>query len=121
MHNLRLEYSATLVLQPIMKLFYLLSAIFLAVDAHVSKLYPAVATRRDNLVEKKRLHAGSIVMASAPAKAPVAVLNGFDLCLCGAFATVVGDFIMHPVDTIKVFQQASKTSVSIVGAIRAIW
>jgi hypothetical protein len=32
-------------------------------------------------------------------------LNAFDLCLCGAFATAFGDFVMHPVDTIKVSQQ----------------
>ena len=33
-------------------------------------------------------------------------LNAFELCLCGAFATAFGDFIMHPLDTIKVMQQA---------------
>ena len=36
---------------------------------------------------------------------PEITLNAFDLCLCGAFATAFGDFVMHPVDTIKVSQQ----------------
>jgi len=47
-------------------------------------------------------------------------LNGLDLCLCGAFATVIGDFVMHPVDTIKVTQQASSTSISILQAVAKI-
>jgi hypothetical protein len=33
-------------------------------------------------------------------------LNAFELCLCGAFATAFGDIVMHPLDTIKVLQQA---------------
>lgn len=33
-------------------------------------------------------------------------LNAFELCICGAIATAVGDFVMHPIDTIKVMQQA---------------
>jgi len=52
---------------------------------------------------------------------PKATLNILDLLLCGAFATVVGDFAMHPVDTIKVFQQASVTKVGIIAAARAIF
>lgn len=34
-------------------------------------------------------------------------LNAIDLCLCGAFATALGDFIMHPIDTIKITQQTA--------------
>ena len=36
-------------------------------------------------------------------------LNAFDLAICGAFATAVGDFIMHPIDTIKITQQTAST------------
>jgi len=36
-------------------------------------------------------------------------LNAFELCLCGAFATAFGDFCVHPIDTIKVTQQAAGT------------
>ena len=43
---------------------------------------------------------------------PEVTLNAFDLCLCGAFATAFGDFVMHPVDTIKVSQQVSLLSNS---------
>jgi len=39
-------------------------------------------------------------------------LNAFDLCICGALATAFGDFVMHPVDTIKVLQQTSTTAKS---------
>ena len=34
-------------------------------------------------------------------------LTALQLCFCGALATVFGDFIMHPIDTIKIVQQAS--------------
>lgn len=34
-------------------------------------------------------------------------LNPVELCLCGAFATAFGDFVMHPVDTIKITQQTA--------------
>ena len=44
------------------------------------------------------------VASSSTADAEI-TLNAFDLCLCGAFATAFGDFVMHPVDTIKVSQQ----------------
>lgn len=45
----------------------------------------------------------------AVAAEPEVTLNAFDLCLCGAFATAFGDFVMHPVDTIKVSQQVTNT------------
>jgi hypothetical protein len=48
-------------------------------------------------------------------------LNGIELCLCGAMATVVGDFVMHPVDTIKVFQQASPVKISLLEAVNSLW
>ena len=34
-------------------------------------------------------------------------LSPLQLCFCGALATIFGDFIMHPIDTIKIVQQAS--------------
>jgi hypothetical protein len=36
-------------------------------------------------------------------------LNAIDLCLCGAVATAFGDFVMHPIDTIKITQQTAGT------------
>ena len=48
-------------------------------------------------------------------------LNAFDLCLCGAFATAIGDFSMHPVDTIKILQQTSKTALTVLEAARQIF
>ena len=43
---------------------------------------------------------------------PEITLNAFDLCLCGAFATAFGDFVMHPVDTIKVSQQVTRSNIT---------
>lgn len=34
-------------------------------------------------------------------------LNALELCLCGAIATIIGDFVMHPIDTIKITQQTA--------------
>mmetsp|Transcript_106896 Transcript_106896/g.300563 ORF Transcript_106896/g.300563 Transcript_106896/m.300563 type:complete len:342 (+) Transcript_106896:1-1026(+) len=48
-------------------------------------------------------------------------LNPFQICLCGALATIVGDFAMHPIDTIKVTQQAASTALTFIGAIKQIF
>lgn len=34
-------------------------------------------------------------------------LNAFELCVCGALATALGDLAMHPIDTIKITQQTA--------------
>ncbi len=39
-------------------------------------------------------------------------LSSFELCICGALSTAVGDLLMHPMDTIKVEQQASSKTAS---------
>lgn len=71
---------------------------------------------------KHAANKASAVSVSAAASADSSKsLNGLELCLAGAFATVFGDFIMHPVDTIKVFQQASAANIGIIQAVRAIW
>lgn len=43
-------------------------------------------------------------------EAPDVSLNAFDLCICGSFATALGDFLMHPLDTIKIVQQSGKST-----------
>mmetsp|Transcript_10984 Transcript_10984/g.17905 ORF Transcript_10984/g.17905 Transcript_10984/m.17905 type:complete len:355 (+) Transcript_10984:72-1136(+) len=48
-------------------------------------------------------------------------LNAFELCLCGAFATLVGDFVMHPIDTIKVTQQTAVATLGFFAAIKQIF
>ena len=53
-------------------------------------------------VDRRRKTSSTKIVAAAE---PEITLNAFDLCLCGAFATAFGDFVMHPVDTIKVSQQ----------------
>ena len=43
-------------------------------------------------------------------------LGPLELCICGALATMAGDFAMHPIDTIKIIQQSSETALSFLGA-----
>ena len=70
---------------------------------------------RSKLVEKDSVSALDevVLTAAATKKTQEVTLNAFDLCLCGAFATAFGDFVMHPVDTIKVTQQAATLAVDI--------
>lgn len=71
-------------------------------------------TRNRNMPRRKDFKVKPATFIETIAKTPVetvstaepeVTLNAFDLCLCGAFATAFGDFVMHPVDTIKVSQQ----------------
>eukprot|EP01038_Epipyxis_sp_PR26KG_P012194 gene12194-16337_t len=48
-------------------------------------------------------------------------LNALELCLCGAFSTMFGDFVMHPIDTIKITQQASATAIGFLKASKQIF
>ena len=60
------------------------------------------------------------VIVAVSKKGEQARLNAFDLCLCGAFATAFGDFVMHPVDTIKVMQQTATTTMSMLACAKQI-
>lgn len=59
--------------------------------------------------------AGTAAVAKSPS------LNAFDLFLCGLFATAMGDFIMHPVDTIKVTQQGAAVASGILKTAQTIF
>ena len=48
-------------------------------------------------------------------------LTLWELCLCGAFASAFGDFVMHPIDTIKVFQQTANPSIGLITAAMSIF
>lgn len=48
-------------------------------------------------------------------------LNALELCLCGAVSTMIGDFVMHPVDTIKIVQQTSSSALSFLSAASQIF
>ena len=48
-------------------------------------------------------------------------LNALELCLCGAVSTMIGDFVMHPVDTIKIVQQTSTKALSFLAAASQIF
>ena len=62
-------------------------------------------SHRRNLRAESTIVARTEVPTIVASSEPEITLNAFDLCLCGAFATAFGDFVMHPVDTIKVSQQ----------------
>ena len=59
--------------------------------------------------------------SSSPGPAETVALNAVDLFLCGLFATALGDFIMHPIDTIKVTQQGAKAASGIFKTARTIF
>lgn len=61
------------------------------------------------------------VLAASAAKKKEVSLNPFDLCLCGSFATALGDFLMHPIDTIKIVQQSGKNTGGIFQVARQIF
>jgi solute carrier family 25 S-adenosylmethionine transporter 26 len=58
------------------------------------------------LREEKSRQETSTTLVCSKVDIPIS-LNAFDLCLCGALATVIGDFAMHPIDTIKIVQQSA--------------
>ena len=73
-------------------------------------------------VDDESVHECCTIVASATIKAEEEIsLNAFDLCLCGAFATAFGDFVMHPVDTIKVTQQAAVSAVDMLTTAKNIF
>jgi hypothetical protein len=103
-------------------LFILLAIQVLCCESVDSAVVPrGLPHRSDSMNRNSKFHhqrvlrASSVMTAPAERKTPKTqiiaaaepeiTLNAFDLCLCGAFATAFGDFVMHPVDTIKVSQQ----------------
>jgi hypothetical protein len=77
--------------------------------------------RNTKFSHRRNLKAMSSTIVARPevptivaASEPEITLNAFDLCLCGAFATAFGDFVMHPVDTIKVSQQVGISIVPVI-------
>eukprot|EP00981_Chlorochromonas_danica_P015897 scaffold14723_cov282-Ochromonas_danica.AAC.7 len=47
-------------------------------------------------------------------------LNAFELCICGALATALGDLAMHPIDTIKITQQTATVAKGLLGTAKDI-
>lgn len=100
-------------------LFIFIALHILSCEAVDSAVLPrGVAHRLDKMTRNTKIHhrrnlkaESSVLIAQTEvpsivaAAEPEITLNAFDLCLCGAFATAFGDFVMHPVDTIKVSQQ----------------
>lgn len=66
---------------------------------------------------------GTIIASAdkADTKKAIVTLNAWELCFCGAIATAFGDFVMHPIDTIKVTQQAATQVTSIMVVAKTIW
>lgn len=62
---------------------------------------------KNNNNEEQEEKKGIIMLSDPSVMYPPTQLNAFELCLCGAFATAFGDFCVHPIDTIKITQQAA--------------
>ena len=103
--------------------------IFASGAAPVARLLAArrLATRQqeESVLDKDKKRFGVSVVAASSAKkivaAPAATLNALDLFLCGLVATALGDFIMHPIDTIKVTQQGATVAVSVIQTAKNIF
>jgi hypothetical protein len=59
--------------------------------------------------------------ADVTADEPKVSLNGWDLFLCGAFATAIADVTMHPIDTIKVTQQGAAVALGAIATAKKIF
>jgi solute carrier family 25 S-adenosylmethionine transporter 26 len=64
---------------------------------------------------------GDVDVLAAGSMSKEVTLNPFDLCLCGSFATALGDFLMHPLDTIKIMQQSGKVKGGLFQVARQIF
>ena len=73
---------------------------------------------KEDITLKKNKRAKDLI---ALAKGKSISLNAFDLCFCGAFATIFGDFAMFPLDTVKVYQQTSSKSIGLFKAMKEIF
>jgi solute carrier family 25 S-adenosylmethionine transporter 26 len=94
-----------------MKMFFTLLVLTTA-GLVSSKYMPTVSVRDKKIDLTKKTHQVPI-LASTTKKIE---LNALELCLCGAVSTMIGDFVMHPVDTIKIVQQTSIASVTFLAA-----
>ncbi len=68
-----------------------------------------------NILETRQTNNKTLFTSVISEQPPPTVkqLNPLELCLCGAFATAFGDFVMHPVDTIKITQQTATVAVNL--------
>ena len=86
---------------------------------HANMLHSKLRPRQHQRKEQK--HSDTSIVSAGVDVAQAKTLSGLQLCLAGAFATAIGDFALHPVDTVKVVQQASGTRMGVFAAIKEIW
>jgi solute carrier family 25 (mitochondrial S-adenosylmethionine transporter), member 26 len=60
------------------------------------------------------------IVSKAEKIVKVIELNNFEICICGAVATALGDLSLHPLDTIKTVQQAASTPISAIKAFHQV-
>ena len=76
---------------------------------------------KTKLAKSRRKQLESQLDASILTQAnPEPRLNFFEIMLCGALSTVLGDVTLHPIDTIKIVQQAAAVPLSLGQAVRKI-
>jgi hypothetical protein len=102
-----------------MKAIILIALALIVQNVTAKRLYPTPTTR-DHKNNLKRKPEAKLVLTAAAEKVPSVSLNALELCLCGAVSTMIGDFVMHPIDTIKVVQQTSAQSIGFLSAANAI-
>lgn len=94
-------------------------------SAIVSRRFKRDEVRRAGLRASRETEAPIVAADNKKGRSDAAAaavsLNGLDLFLCGLVATALGDFIMHPIDTIKVTQQSAKVAVDIVQTAKGIF
>ena len=86
---------------------------------HANMMHTKLRQKQHQRKEQK--HRDVILVSSGDDTPHTKALSGFHLCLAGAFATAIVDFALHPIDTIKVVQQASGRRLGIFTAVREIW
>ena len=96
----------------------------IALLAHVQSVklsFPGITLRKNSAqeLESREKFAPAIIASSA--KKQLITLNALELCLCGAFSTMLGDFVMHPIDTIKIVQQTSLRPIGFFSAATTIF
>lgn len=92
------------------------SSVKLSRSSSVSRKYLSDSIKKTN---NKENGADTMMVASAKGVAQKS-LNAFDMCICGAIATAIGDFTLHPIDTIKVIQQSSDVAIGFMESIKMI-
>ena len=94
--------------------FLVLLISLLCIDAKVLRL-PSLRTRKSIILRTADADNNQHTRKHGKASDQV-TLSALEQSLCGALATSIGDLVMHPVDTVKVYQQSEGVGTSLAAA-----